>query len=219
MFSLCRSVEAYRSTERGFAATDDAGVYAAAGYSVHYFEAGENRKLTYPGDEGMISTLLYAREPRPQRVGFGFDAHRLIPDRRLVLCGVEVPFPLGLRGHSDADVAVHALMDALRARRPWRYRADFPDSDRHAGADSWRYWEGACAADSRLAPFSADVTLICQRPGSRPTGKKWRRNSPLRSDCGFRGIREGHHHRGMGFTGRRGSPRRPATCPRFTTEP
>ncbi|PIU57526.1 MAG: bifunctional 2-C-methyl-D-erythritol 4-phosphate cytidylyltransferase/2-C-methyl-D-erythritol 2,4-cyclodiphosphate synthase, partial [Chloroflexi bacterium CG07_land_8_20_14_0_80_51_10] len=47
------------------------------------------------------------------RIGHGFDVHRLVPERKLILCGVEIPHRLGLLGHSDADVATHALMDAL----------------------------------------------------------------------------------------------------------
>lgn len=47
------------------------------------------------------------------RIGTGYDVHRLVPERKLILCGVEVPCELGLLGHSDADVAVHALMDAI----------------------------------------------------------------------------------------------------------
>ena len=52
-------------------------------------------------------------EPRPFRVGIGYDVHRLVPGRRLVLGGVEIPFERGLDGHSDADALIHAIMDAL----------------------------------------------------------------------------------------------------------
>jgi 2-C-methyl-D-erythritol 4-phosphate cytidylyltransferase/2-C-methyl-D-erythritol 2,4-cyclodiphosphate synthase len=207
-FPYAALLEAYRlERERGFAATDDAGVYAAAGYSVHYFEAGENRKLTYPGDEGMISTLLYAREPRPQRVGFGFDAHRLIPDRRLVLCGVEVPFPLGLRGHSDADVAVHALMDALLgAAALGDIGQHFPDSDpAYAGADSLALL-GKTLALLRAAgwqPFSADVTLICQRPKISPYREEMAEKLAAALGLPVSAVSvKATTTEGMGFTGR-----------------
>ena len=64
------------------------------------------------------------------RIGFGYDVHRLTENRRLVLCGVEIPYELGLLGHSDADVAVHALMDAiLGALALGDIGHLFPDSD------------------------------------------------------------------------------------------
>ncbi len=64
------------------------------------------------------------------RIGFGYDVHRLVPNRRLVLCGVEIPYELGLLGHSDADVAVHAVMDALLgAAALGDIGKLFPDSD------------------------------------------------------------------------------------------
>ena len=72
------------------------------------------------------------------RVGNGYDVHRLVPDRRLVLCGAEIPCEVGLLGHSDADVAVHALMDAiLGALALGDIGKLFPDSDpAYKGADS-----------------------------------------------------------------------------------
>ena len=72
------------------------------------------------------------------RIGQGYDVHRLVPDRDLWICGVKIPYDLGLLGHSDADVALHALMDALlgaAALRDIGYH--FPDTDPHyKGADS-----------------------------------------------------------------------------------
>ena len=72
------------------------------------------------------------------RIGSGYDIHRTTPDRPLILCGIQIPSPLGLLGHSDADVALHALMDALLGaigQRDIGYH--FPDTDeRYRGADS-----------------------------------------------------------------------------------
>ena len=72
------------------------------------------------------------------RIGHGYDVHRLVPERRLVLGGVEIPWVLGLLGHSDADVLTHALMDALLgAAALGDIGQHFPDSDaRWEGADS-----------------------------------------------------------------------------------
>lgn len=74
------------------------------------------------------------------RIGTGYDVHRLVPERKLILCGVEVPCELGLLGHSDADVAVHALMDAiLGALAMGDIGKLFPDSDpQYKGANSMK---------------------------------------------------------------------------------
>ena len=98
------------------------------------------------------------------RIGTGYDVHRLVPERRLVLCGVGIPSELGLLGHSDADVAVHALMDAiLGALAMGDIGKLFPDSDpQYKGADSMkllaeviRRMEGA---------GFLDLTIIAERP-------------------------------------------------------
>ena len=102
------------------------------------------------------------------RIGIGYDVHRLVPERKLILCGVEVPCELGLLGHSDADVAVHALMDAiLGALAMGDIGKLFPDSDpQYKGADSMkllaeviRRMEGA---GFRLG--NLDLTIIAERP-------------------------------------------------------
>ena len=69
------------------------------------------------------------------RVGCGYDVHKLVPERKLILCGVEVPYELGLLGHSDADVALHALMDALLgAAALGDIGKHFPDTDERTRA-------------------------------------------------------------------------------------
>ena len=60
------------------------------------------------------------------RVGMGYDVHKLVKDRKLIMGGVEIPYELGLLGHSDADVLLHAIMDALLCSCTWRYRKAFP---------------------------------------------------------------------------------------------
>lgn len=76
------------------------------------------------------------------RIGHGYDAHRLTQGRRLVLCGTEIPYALGLDGHSDADVAAHAIMDAmLGAAALGDIGQMFPDSDPETeGATVWSCW-------------------------------------------------------------------------------
>jgi len=102
------------------------------------------------------------------RVGIGFDVHRLTPDRRLVLGGVEIPFELGLAGHSDADVLVHAVMDALlgAAGLP-DIGQQFPDDDpRYAGADSCALLAEVAEmlAKTGLRVVNIDAVVACERP-------------------------------------------------------
>ena len=109
----------------GIQATDDASLVEALGVPVVILEGSEkNRKVTTREDIPILS--LYMKGKEVQRIGTGYDVHRLKEGRRLVLGGVEIPFERGLDGHSDADVVIHAIMDALlgAARAP-RHRDVF----------------------------------------------------------------------------------------------
>ncbi|MEG1878015.1 MAG: 2-C-methyl-D-erythritol 2,4-cyclodiphosphate synthase [Pseudoflavonifractor sp.] len=102
------------------------------------------------------------------RIGHGYDVHRLVPDRALILGGVQVPFEKGLLGHSDADVLTHALMDALLgAAGMGDIGKAFPDNDpAYAGISSLilldRVMEKLVAAGLRVG--NADLTVLAQRP-------------------------------------------------------
>ncbi|MGN1107912.1 MAG: 2-C-methyl-D-erythritol 2,4-cyclodiphosphate synthase [Oscillospiraceae bacterium] len=102
------------------------------------------------------------------RIGTGYDVHRLVENRRLVLCGVEIPSELGLLGHSDADVAVHALMDAiLGALALGDIGKLFPDSDpQYKGADSMKLLAEVVSRmeKSGFALGNLDITIIAERP-------------------------------------------------------
>jgi 2-C-methyl-D-erythritol 4-phosphate cytidylyltransferase/2-C-methyl-D-erythritol 2,4-cyclodiphosphate synthase len=155
----------------GLALTDDAAVAEAAGIAVRLVEgAEENIKVTLSGDLARAEAL--AGLGLIPRVGTGFDVHRLVPDRPLVLCGVTVPHPLGLSGHSDADVGIHALCDAIYgALAEGDIGTHFPPSEaRWKDADSaafLRHAAGRVAArGGRIA--NVDVTLICERPKISP---------------------------------------------------
>jgi 2-C-methyl-D-erythritol 2,4-cyclodiphosphate synthase len=107
------------------------------------------------------------------RIGNGFDVHRLVEGRKLILCGVEIPYEKGLLGHSDADVALHALADALlgaAALRDIGYH--FPDSDpKYKGADSrilLRETLRIIREQRNLHPVNVDVTIIAQAPKLLP---------------------------------------------------
>lgn len=102
------------------------------------------------------------------RVGMGYDVHRLVEERKLILCGVEVPYELGLLGHSDADVALHALMDALLgAAALGDIGKHFPDTDmRFKGADSVKLTEHVVSIikERGWSINNVDITIIAQRP-------------------------------------------------------
>lgn len=102
------------------------------------------------------------------RVGCGYDVHKLVEGRKLILCGVDVPYELGLLGHSDADVALHALMDALLgAAALGDIGKHFPDTDeRFKGADSMKLTEHVVKllAERGWQINNVDVTIIAQRP-------------------------------------------------------
>lgn len=102
------------------------------------------------------------------RIGHGYDVHRLVENRKLILCGVEIPYALGLLGHSDADVALHALMDALLgAAAMGDIGKLFPDNDeRYLGADSLVLLREVMRR-LRKAGYelcNADCTVLAQRP-------------------------------------------------------
>ncbi len=102
------------------------------------------------------------------RIGHGYDVHRLVPDRKLILGGVHIPYELGLLGHSDADVLLHAVMDALlgaAALRDIGYH--FPDTDpKYKGADSRMLLRevGDKLQKAGYRVGNIDVTMIAQRP-------------------------------------------------------
>ena len=106
------------------------------------------------------------------RIGSGFDVHKFSPERKLILCGVEIPEGPGLAGHSDADVAVHALMDALLgAVAAGDIGMIFPDNDpAYAGADSMILLREVLSLPvlAGYKVFNCDITIIAQKPKLAP---------------------------------------------------
>lgn len=106
------------------------------------------------------------------RVGFGYDVHRLVPERRLILGGVEIPYELGLLGHSDADVLVHAIMDALLgAAAEGDIGRHFPDSDpAYKGISSLDLLGrvGSLLKVKRMQILNIDSTVVAQKPKLAP---------------------------------------------------
>jgi len=106
------------------------------------------------------------------RVGMGFDVHRLVENRDLWLCGVKIPHSLGLLGHSDADVAIHALCDALLGAANLRdIGYHFPDTDpRYKGADSRKLLIEVMSILNENGYFfgNADITICAEQPKINP---------------------------------------------------
>ena len=114
------------------------------------------------------------------RVGYGYDVHRLVEGRKLILCGTEIPHKTGLLGHSDADVATHALMDAIiGALALGDIGGFFPDTDpAYAGADSLELLRKVLD-DPRVTPWqieNIDLTIVAQKPKLLPYRETMRQN-------------------------------------------
>ncbi|MDE7386618.1 MAG: 2-C-methyl-D-erythritol 2,4-cyclodiphosphate synthase [Muribaculaceae bacterium] len=141
------------------------------------------------------------------RIGNGFDVHRLVPERRLVMCGVDIPYELGLLGHSDADVALHALADALlgaAAMHDIGYH--FPDTDpEYKGADSRRLLRRVVGiiGERGYKVGNVDITIIAQRPKMLPYIEQMRQNvaADLAIDVDAVSVKATTTER-LGFTGR-----------------
>lgn len=166
-----------KAEEDGFIGTDEASLFEHAGIPV-LIVAGEkqNLKITRSDDLALAEVILTGRaevgKKKTMRIGHGFDAHRLVKDRKLILGGEEIEFNLGLAGHSDADVLSHALMDAiLGAIGEGDIGRHFPDSDKkYRGAESLlllgKVIDLAEQKDFHLN--NADITIICQKPRLAP---------------------------------------------------
>jgi 2-C-methyl-D-erythritol 4-phosphate cytidylyltransferase / 2-C-methyl-D-erythritol 2,4-cyclodiphosphate synthase len=197
-------LKAHRSGLVG--ATDDASLLEAAGQSVEVVPGSDdNIKLTYPDDLVRLERIMAVS--RVCRVGTGFDVHVLEAGRPLFLCGVQVPHDKGLAGHSDADVGIHALCDAIYgALAEGDIGRHFPPSEATwKNADSARFLvhaaERIAARGGRLV--NADVTLICERPKITPHAPAMiaRLASLLGVEAGAISVKATTTER-LGFTGR-----------------
>ena len=140
------------------------------------------------------------------RIGHGYDAHRLVEGRRLILGGVEIPFDKGLEGHSDADVLVHAVMDALLgAAALGDIGKHFPDTDKkYQDADSIKLlWEViGKLKDAGYKPLNIDSTVCAQAPKLAPYIDEMRENIAVA--CGLKKSAvsvKATTEEGLGFTG------------------
>lgn len=140
------------------------------------------------------------------RIGHGYDVHRLVPGRKLILGGVEIPHTTGLLGHSDADVLTHALMDALLGAAAMGDIGHlFPDSDaQYAGADSLQLLR-AVMERLRAAGYAVgnvDCTVLAQAPKLAPHVLQMRKNLAEILGCGLDAVSvKATTEEGLGFTG------------------
>ncbi len=175
---ILRRAHEMARAEESMDATDDASLVERAFGSVHLVDSppGANPKLTTPEDMRAAAALLSSG----LRIGQGIDAHRLVEGRKLILLGVEIPHEKGLLGHSDADVAAHALMDALLgAAALGDIGMCFPDSDpSFRGADSMKLMEEVkrILRAEGWYPQNVDVTIAAQAPKLMPHRAAMREN-------------------------------------------
>ncbi|MCK0166587.1 bifunctional 2-C-methyl-D-erythritol 4-phosphate cytidylyltransferase/2-C-methyl-D-erythritol 2,4-cyclodiphosphate synthase [Jannaschia sp. S6380] len=170
-----------RAAHAAFAgeAADDVEVARAAGLDVAIVTGDEDAmKITTAGDFARAARLFEGRREMDVRLGNGFDVHRFGPGDHVVLCGVRVPHDRGLQGHSDADVGLHAIADAIYgALAEGDIGCHFPPSD-----PQWKEADSAVflahAADlARTRGFAignVDATLICERPKIGPHAAEMR---------------------------------------------
>ncbi|MGF1610524.1 MAG: bifunctional 2-C-methyl-D-erythritol 4-phosphate cytidylyltransferase/2-C-methyl-D-erythritol 2,4-cyclodiphosphate synthase [Kiloniellales bacterium] len=204
-FDFARILAAHR-TAPDADLTDDAAVAELAGLSVRLVEgAADNVKITTQDDlERARQRLSGGTE---FRTGSGFDVHRFGPGDHVMLCGIKVQYSHGLVGHSDADVGLHALTDAiLGGLCEGDIGSHFPPSDaRWRGAESAVFLRHACALLQARggALVHADVTLICERPKVGPHRAAMAMR--IAEICGIETGRvsvKATTTEGLGFTGR-----------------
>ena len=181
-----------------FSVTDDAQLFEKAGHTVAITQGSyENFKIT---------TIDDIKKENIMRIGHGYDVHKLVEGRRLILGGVDIPYEKGLLGHSDADVLAHAVSDALLgAMALGDIGKHFPDTDpQYKGADS--LYLMSCVKkllDEKGARIeNVDATILCQRPKLAPHIPTMRQNIArvlgLDVDCvSVKATTE----EGLGFTG------------------
>ncbi len=157
-----------RALELGLTVTDDCSVVEAMNYPIQIVQGSPtNIKITTP-DDLIIAGGITKTEENKMRIGMGYDVHRLTADRKLILGGVDIPYELGLLGHSDADVLIHAIMDAmLGSVALGDIGKHFPDTDeKWKGADSRALLRAVnnLLLEKHAKVINIDATVIAQKP-------------------------------------------------------
>ena len=194
-----------RALADGFHATDDAALVERLGKRVTVVPGSyDNIKITTPADLEFASVKLGGGEVR---TGIGYDVHALVEGRKLVLGGVEFEFEKGLAGYSDADVVLHAIMDALLgAASLGDIGRHFPDSDpQYKGISSLKLLERmrGLLSDAGWQVLNVDAVVICERPRIAPLAAEMaqRISGCLKIDPSRVSVK-GTTTEGLGFTGR-----------------
>ena len=219
-FSLALYREALgKARAAGQSYTDDCQLIEAAGGSVK-LTMGDYRNIKLTTPEDLLAARAYLGGEggkKTVRIGYGYDVHRLVEGRNLILAGVEVPFEKGLLGHSDADVIAHAVADALLGAAALGDIGHlFPDTDpRYAGADSLKLLAEVCRLlrEKGFSIGNIDATLLAQRPKIAPHISRMREN--LAAACGIAAdqvsVKATTEER-LGFTGREEGMAASAVC-------
>jgi 2-C-methyl-D-erythritol 4-phosphate cytidylyltransferase/2-C-methyl-D-erythritol 2,4-cyclodiphosphate synthase len=172
---LARAIEAGKSID----ATDEAMLVERLGLPVHVVE-GDVRNVKITTQEDLATAHAVALRTSMIRIGNGYDLHKLVAGRPLILAGVRIPFALGLLGHSDADIVCHAVTDAiLGAAGLGDIGRLFPDTDpKWKDADSIALLQGAVARlhDAGYRVSNVDVTVVAQKPKLLPYLDEMRAN-------------------------------------------
>ncbi len=180
IFPLPLLKEAYEKAQQdGFTGTDDSSLVERLGIDVHYiFGDYNNIKITTPED--IIKAESIMKGAKEMRVGFGYDVHRLVENRALILGGVNIPYGKGLDGHSDADVLIHAIMDALLgAAALGDIGKHFPDTDNSFKDIDSRILLRKVASLLKEKGFkiiNIDSTIVAQSPKLAPFIEEMREN-------------------------------------------
>lgn len=226
-----------RAKEEGFYATDDAALVERLGVKVRLvMGSSENLKVTTPEDLVVAEAILARRvalarqedrqelaltpenwpqegsvkvdDKKPMRVGIGYDVHRFVAGRRLILGGVEIPSELGLEGHSDADVLLHAVMDALLGALA------LGDIGQHFPNTDWRYKDvsslvllrevGKLIFAQGYRVGNLDCTVIAESPKLAPFAAAMREVMARELHCGVESVSiKATTNEGLGFVGRK----------------
>lgn len=206
--------------------TDDCQLMEKAGVAVQLICGSEqNLKLTTPEDIALANAILHERkrEVPAMRIGHGYDVHRFVENRPLILGGVNIPFERGLDGHSDADVLTHAVMDALLgATALGDIGKLFPDTDpAYAGADSVKLLQEVIrrVTDAGYTISNIDATVLAQKPKLKDFIPQMQ--IKLAAACGVQPEQisvKATTEEGLGFTGRMEGIAAHAVCLLNTTK-
>lgn len=197
----------HHAEQTGFTGTDEASLFEHLNIPVTLVQGSEkNFKITLPEDLALAVALL--KSGQNMKIGHGYDAHRLIKGRKLILGGVEIPHAMGLDGHSDADVLSHALTDAiLGSLGLGDIGRHFPDNDpRYKNIRSLTLLEDVInqAHDRSCTLSNADITLVCQQPKLAPYLQEMQDNISQSCQVAKESINiKATTTEQMGFTGRK----------------